>query len=125
MANPAANIREVSVTEFASRLATAKELPQKLPQEDLQLVDVREPDELAVVQLPGFINLPLRQSQQWAGQIDQYLDRDKDTYVLCHHGVRSAQMCYWLIQQGFTKVNNISGGIDAYAVEVDRSLPRY
>jgi rhodanese-related sulfurtransferase len=121
MANPAANMSEISVIEFAARLAAGKELPQ----DDLQLVDVREPEELAVVQLPGFINLPLRQSQQWAGQIDQYLDRGKDTYVLCHHGVRSAQMCYWLVQQGFTKVNNITGGIDAYAVEVDRSLPRY
>lgn len=121
MDNPAANIREVSVAEFATRLANA----QQRPEADLQLVDVRESDELAVVQLPGFINLPLRQSQQWAGQIDQYLDRDKDTYVLCHHGVRSAQMCYWLVQQGFTKVNNITGGIDAYAVEVDPSLPRY
>jgi rhodanese-related sulfurtransferase len=117
MDHPAAEIIEVSVEEFADRLAQQRE--------NLQLVDVREPDELAVVQLPGFINLPLRQSQQWAGQIDQYLDREQETYVLCHHGVRSAQMCYWLAQQGFTKVHNISGGIDAYALRVDPTLNRY
>jgi rhodanese-related sulfurtransferase len=44
---------------------------------------------------------------------------------MCHHGMRSAQMCQWLTQQGFTNVKNIVGGIDAYSVGVDSSIPRY
>jgi rhodanese-related sulfurtransferase len=39
--------------------------------------------------------------------------------------MRSAQMCQWLVAQGFTQVKNITGGIDAYSVAVDRSVPRY
>jgi len=45
--------------------------------------------------------------------------------VLCHHGIRSGQMCQWLRSQGFTAVRNITGGIDAYSQQVDASVPRY
>ncbi|PLZ34411.1 rhodanese-related sulfurtransferase, partial [Fischerella thermalis WC559] len=53
------------------------------------------------------------------------LDPDAETLVLCHHGIRSAQMCQWLVNQGFTNVKNISGGIDAYSMLVDPSIPVY
>jgi rhodanese-related sulfurtransferase len=114
-------IAEISVEDFA----TCQNTGLNPEGGNIQLVDVREPEELEVVQLPGFINLPLSRFGDWGSQIETYLDRDRDTYVLCHHGVRSAQMCHWLAQQGFTKVNNIAGGIHAYAVRVDRSLPCY
>jgi rhodanese-related sulfurtransferase len=52
-------------------------------------------------------------------------DRDCKTIVMCHHGIRSLHLCQWLEAQGFTDVYNVSGGIDAYAVRVDTSLPRY
>ncbi|MEO0377612.1 MAG: rhodanese-related sulfurtransferase, partial [Cyanobacteria bacterium P01_A01_bin.17] len=42
-----------------------------------------------------------------------------------HHGLRSAQMCQWLMRQGFTDVKNVAGGIDAYTRKVDPTLPRY
>jgi rhodanese-related sulfurtransferase len=90
-----------------------------------QLVDVREAQELAIAQLPGFINLPLSESESWAIDIHSYLNPEVETFVLCHHGMRSAQMCQWLISQGFTNVKNISGGIDAYSIQVDRTIPRY
>ncbi len=48
-----------------------------------------------------------------------------ETLVLCHHGIRSAQMCQWLVDQGFTNVKNIMGGIDAYSILVDPSVPQY
>lgn len=92
---------------------------------NLQLIDVREPEELAIARLPGFINLPLSQFGQWSGDIHTRLDPHTETVVLCHHGIRSAQMCYWLLQQGFTHVKNVSGGIDAYSSRVDPSIPRY
>jgi rhodanese-related sulfurtransferase len=108
---------EITVTELAAKLAD--------PDTQYQFVDVREPEELAVVQLPRFINLPLRDYANWSPEIYTRLDKDIETLVLCHHGMRSAQMCQWLIQQGFTLVSNISGGIDAYSRHVDQSLPMY
>jgi rhodanese-related sulfurtransferase len=44
---------------------------------------------------------------------------------MCHHGIRSAQMCQWLMNQGFTNVKNVAGGIDAYSILVDHSIPQY
>lgn len=106
---------------------TVKELAEKLAIADpnLQCVDVREPWEVETAGLPEFINLPLSQFADWSPQIYSHLDPEKETVVLCHHGVRSAQMCGWLVQQGFTQVKNISGGIDAYSAIVDPNVPRY
>ena len=111
------------------------QIPALIPQEladrlqdsstPVQLIDVREPEEAAIVSLPGFQLFPLSQSERWAATLPSQLDRDTETIVLCHHGMRSAYMCQWLINQGFTQVKNLSGGIDAYAYEVDPSLPRY
>ncbi len=91
----------------------------------LQLVDVREPYEIELAALPGFVAFPLSEFAEWSGEIDARLDRDTETLVLCHHGVRSAQMCHWLTDRGFTNVKNIVGGIDAYSMVVDRTVPRY
>jgi rhodanese-related sulfurtransferase len=110
-------IAEIDVEELALRIANSPE--------QLQLIDVREPHEIEYASLPGFEVLPLSQFSQWENQINTRFDRDVETIVMCHHGVRSAQMCQWLINMGFTKVKNISGGIDAYSVMVDPSLPRY
>lgn len=115
--NPEPVIAEISVDALSRYLA---EQP-----EQVQLLDVREPQELAIAQLPGFQNLPLSQFPQWSGQIHQHLDPHTETLVLCHHGMRSAQMCHWLQSQGFTQVKNVAGGIDAYAARIDPSVPRY
>jgi rhodanese-related sulfurtransferase len=108
---------QITVEELATRLASGDP--------DQQLVDVREPAELALAQIPGFMNLPLSKSGVWSQNIQAHLDPTKSTLVLCHHGMRSAQMCGWLIEQGFASVENISGGIDAYAIRVDPGVGRY
>jgi rhodanese-related sulfurtransferase len=108
---------EITVTELATKLID--------PENQYQFVDVREPEELEVVSLPRFVNLPLRAYADWSPDIYTRLDKDTETFVLCHHGMRSAQMCQWLIERGFTQVSNIIGGIDAYSHHVDPSLPRY
>lgn len=113
----------ISVEEFAERWAQWQDNP--VVAAPVQLVDVREPQELAIAQLDGFINLPLSQFQQWSGKISEQLDPSVETIVMCHHGMRSAQMCQWLIQQGFTNVKNLTGGIDAYASVIDRNVPQY
>ncbi len=91
----------------------------------LQLIDVREPDEVAIAHLAGFEVLPLSQYADWSGAIATRFDPAAETLVMCHHGMRSLQMCQWLQSQGFTNVKNIAGGIDAYAALVDPSVPRY
>lgn len=108
---------QLDVETFAQRLAEESK--------DLQLIDVREPSELAIAKLEGFDNLPLSEFAEWAGQIQTRFDPAAETIVMCHHGMRSAQMCQWLVSQGFTKVKNLIGGIDAYACVIDPTVPRY
>lgn len=93
--------------------------------EEAQLVDVREPEEVAKASLPGFQVLPLRQFGSWGPEITTKLDTEKDTYVMCHHGMRSLQVAKWLQAQGFKRVFNLSGGIHEYAVKADPSIPTY
>lgn len=114
----ASSYSEKTVEALAQRLAEAE------PGE-LQLIDVREPGEAEIVSLESFELLPLSQSGEWAGQIRDRFSPEKETWVLCHHGMRSAQMCQWLTSQGFTQVNNISGGIDAYARRINSALALY
>lgn len=91
----------------------------------VQLIDVRERQEVEIVALPQFWVMPMSESRDWVDQVLTQFDRDGKTIVLCHHGIRSLHLCQWLQTQGFTNVYNVSGGIDAYAVRVDRTLPRY
>ena len=111
-------ITQISVEELAQRLSSDS-------MDKLQLLDVREPDEVAIAHIEGFDILPLSQSADWADSIFTRFDLDAETLVICHHGIRSAQMCQWLSHQGFTNVKNVAGGIDAYSVLVDPSIPRY
>ncbi|MBW4631534.1 MAG: rhodanese-related sulfurtransferase [Iphinoe sp. HA4291-MV1] len=110
------SITQISVEELAQRLSS---------KEPIQFVDVREPQEVAIAHIDGFVNLPLSQFPDWADQVNTRLDPHAETLVLCHHGIRSAQMCQWLMIQGFTNVKNIVGGIDAYSALVDPSIPQY
>ena len=109
--------QKISVEQLANRLADSLE--------GLQLVDVREPQEIALASLEEFENFPLSEYAEWSDQIQTRFDPHAETIVLCHHGIRSAQMCQWLMSQGFTNVKNVAGGIDAYSVVVDPSMPRY
>jgi rhodanese-related sulfurtransferase len=108
---------EIDVTSLADILVTKPAT--------VQLIDVREPQELALAEIAGFTNLPLSQFSVWETQIHSQFEADQETIVLCHHGMRSAQMCQWLSGQGFTHVKNVVGGIDAYSLKVDPTVPRY
>lgn len=106
----------------------ARALQDRLLQgEPIQLVDVREDQELALARLEHpVIHLPLSRSAAWVNALDTLLDRSQPVAVLCHAGVRSWQFGCWLIeQQGYTAVLNLQGGIDAWSVEVDPRVPRY
>lgn len=87
----------------------------------LLLIDVREPAEYELARVEGARLLPLSQFNEWA----QSLDPQVETVLMCHHGIRSAQVCAYLAQQGFKNVRNLEGGIDLWSCEVDQSVPRY
>jgi rhodanese-related sulfurtransferase len=108
---------QISVEELGKRLSSGDP--------ELQLVDVREIQEIEISSITGFVNLPLSEFSQWGEQITDRLNPHAETLVLCHHGIRSAQMCQWLIAQGFTNVKNIVGGIAAYSTIVDSTIPQY
>jgi rhodanese-related sulfurtransferase len=85
------------------------------------LIDVREPEEYAMARIEGARLLPLSLFDEWAGS----LDPEEEAIVMCHHGVRSGQVCAYLARQGFRKLRNLAGGIDRWSREIDRSVPRY
>ena len=92
---------------------------------NIQLIDVREPQEADIAFIPQFTLLPLSQARRWMDNIITDFNPEAETIVICHHGIRSAQMCQWLVSQGFTNVKNVVGGIDAYSVSIDDTIPRY
>ncbi|HTU23811.1 MAG TPA: rhodanese-like domain-containing protein [Pirellulales bacterium] len=87
------------------------------------LVDCREQDEFDLVRIPGARLIPMSQLAARVGELAPY--RDSDLVVHCHHGGRSLRVAQWLREQGFAKAQSMAGGIDQWAVEIDRTLPRY
>jgi rhodanese-related sulfurtransferase len=87
----------------------------------VQLLDVREHEELAIASLPGAVHIPMREIP---GRLEQ-LDRDRPIVVMCHAGVRSRHVAAFLIANNFKHVFNLAGGIDAWSAEIDPTLPRY
>ena len=89
------------------------------------VLDVREPWEIqtASVKPKGFelVAMPMRSVPARYPE----LDRDRPIACLCHHGARSAQVANFLINQGFTEVVNLHGGINAWSQQLDPSVPTY
>ncbi len=103
---------EISPAELNARLRSGARL---------RLIDVREPIEHEIARVEGAELLPLSRFEEWAGA----LDPEAETIIMCHHGIRSAQVCMFFARQGHTKMINLAGGIDRWSLEVDRSVPRY
>jgi len=82
---------------------------------------VREPHELAISSLPGEELLPLG---QLAARLPE-LDSSQEIVLFCKTGSRSSRALELLVSAGFRKVKNLQGGINAWAREVDKSLPVY
>ena len=89
------------------------------------VLDVREPRELAVASLQpkGFELLAIPMNQLPARLAE--LDPGRPVACLCHHGTRSQHVAMFLASPGFGQVANISGGIEAWALERDAAVPRY
>jgi len=85
------------------------------------LLDVREPWELSVARLDPCLEIPMGQVAARIGEVP----RDLPVYVLCHGGVRSAQVVEFLRGRGFANAANVRGGIAAWSAEIDASVPAY
>ena len=110
-------MRQISASELAEWLAAVGRQERQEP----VLLDVREPWETAICRIEGALAMPMGSvpSRQ------QELDPDAETVVVCHHGVRSLQVALFLERNGFASVSNLSGGVAAWADDVDPSMPRY
>ena len=103
---------------------TPKEVREKRDNGDnFLLLDVRTPIEHEMAQLEGSTLIPLQSLPDSLGQLEDW--RDKEVVCMCHHGMRSAQAQQILLDAGFSKVINMTGGIDAYSLDVDPNVPRY
>lgn len=105
-------IEEFSPAEYAQRRDSG---------ELWQLLDVREPWEVRLSSVAEAVYIPM-------GEIPlrhKELDSQRRVAVMCHSGGRSVRVANYLAQNGFATVANTVGGIDAWAVEVDDSIPRY
>jgi rhodanese-related sulfurtransferase len=105
---------QISPAELSAWLA-APAMPKPV------LLDVREPWEFHTCRLPDSLHVPMR---ALPARINE-LEPDADTVVICHHGARSMRVAYFLEHQGFTRVHNLAGGVDAWARTVDPAMPVY
>lgn len=85
------------------------------------VLDVREPDETRLAPFAGAVEIPMGEVPSRLTE----LDPDDEIVVLCHHGIRSARVAAFLDQQGFRRVANLTGGIDAWSLFIDPNVPRY
>ena len=102
----------ISVRELAEMRSAGKEHT---------VLDVREARELDICRLEGALHIPMAEIP---AQTDD-LPKDQLLVVICHHGTRSQTVVDFLRNAGFDNAVNLDGGIDAWACDVDPSMPRY
>jgi rhodanese-related sulfurtransferase len=105
---------EVSAVEVKARLDRG---------EKFLLLDVREQDEYDTSRIAEATLVPMSQIAERVGEIQAWKDLPIVTH--CHKGVRSMRVANWLASQGFENVQSMAGGIEAWSLEVDPSVPRY
>jgi len=89
-----------------------------MQQDDVVLIDVREPAELEAAAVAGALHIPMNDVP---ARIDE-IDKEKTVLVLCHLGGRSAQVAMYLLSNGYENVINVAGGISAWAADHDPSV---
>jgi len=91
--------------------------------EQFLLLDVRNPDEYATAKIEGATLIPMGELQARLSELEPH--KQDHVVVHCHHGGRSMRVTQFLRQQGFSQVQNMDGGIDAWSSQVDSSAPRF
>ena len=106
------NSGEIDVTEVKAKLDRG---------ESFVLIDVREPHEYRICNIPGAKLIPLGEFPRRVGEFDPAAE----IVIHCRSGARSAKACNVMRQAGFQRVRNMAGGILAWADKVDPSVPKY
>lgn len=107
-------IKQIRAAQLAEWLADESRPPPVL-------LDVREPWEFELCHLEGAQHIPMPLVPV---RYDE-LNPDQDIVVICHHGARSFQVAMFLENKGFGGVQNLTGGVEAWATEVDPTMRRY
>jgi rhodanese-related sulfurtransferase len=107
-----AELSEISPRELKARIERG---------ERPLIVDVREIEEVKVAPFPDALHIAMGEITSRRAE----LEPERETIVVCHHGIRSAQVAAYLSSLGFERVLNLSGGIDAWSLTVDSTVPRY
>jgi rhodanese-related sulfurtransferase len=85
------------------------------------LLDVREPAEVQLCQIPESVHMAMHSVPERFNE----LNKATPIVCICHHGARSMRVAQFLEQQGFARVINLTGGIHAWATQVDLNMERY
>lgn len=104
--------KEISASQAAKLRATNPEVI---------FLDVREHSELAICRIEGALHIPMAEIPERTDS----LPKEAPVVVLCHHGMRSAQVQHYLEAKGFENLMNLTGGIHAWSLEVDPEIPGY
>ena len=101
---------------------TPQEVKEKFERkEKFRLFDVREKSELEICRVHFAEHFPMSDIQN---RIDEF-DKTEELIFMCHHGVRSGNVAFAFASQGFTKISNMTGGINRWAETVDESMKKY
>ncbi len=110
--NPnAPNLGEMSVQELKSLLDSG---------EEFEFIDVRAPSEFETARIPGAVLFDEAEYQRLSE-----LPKQTRIVFICHHGPRGVNAGQQFLGQGFTNLHNVTGGIDAWSVDIDPDIPRY
>ena len=122
-AHPTPHGSEMQINpEWEVHPAQVRESLEKIA--DLLLLDIRRPDEFAKAHLEGATFIPMNELQtRLEPELSAY--KSRPVVVFCHHGSRSLRATAFLRHHGFTNVHSLAGGIDAYSLLIDPSIPRY
>ena len=85
------------------------------------LLDVREPWEFSICKIEGSVNISMSEPERLINE----LNANDEIIAICHHGMRSFQVCNYLENNGFNKVLNLDGGIDLWAKTIDTDMAQY
>jgi monothiol glutaredoxin len=111
---------DLPLAPAAVKQMTVQELAEKLKTGSVMLIDVRGADSRARASIEGSVAL----DQSMMDKIEQ-MPRDTELAFLCHHGNSSMGAAEYFRKQGFTRISNVSGGINAWSLEIDSSVPTY
>jgi rhodanese-related sulfurtransferase len=107
-------MQHITAPELAARLADASS-------EKPLLLDVRENWEYETCHIAGSTQIPMNLIPIRVNELGD----DREIVCVCHHGARSMQVAAFLERNGFSNITNLTGGIHAWAVQVDPSMPKY